>query len=131
MTDNSRTKRRTKRPVFWLILMFVPFVILGTLEILLPIFNYEAKDKLVKEDWVNGRLVYALNPNVTDRYFSRADFRPVPLSTEYFPRDKPSDTYRILCLGSLDGLWISLSAKLNFLSFSRRPSRDFNPFKDY
>lgn len=112
------SKHAKKQPIFYVIAICLPFFLLLFLEICLRAFNFKPQAPLFVE--VNNIPGYLQpNPNVIHRFFPSPDMAPsVSPDTQYFLKDKPDDSLRIVVQGGSTaagfpyGRWGSLSGML-------------------
>lgn len=90
--------RGTKRRIFTLVTISIPFLAIILLEVGLRLMHYGPDLSLLSRVEINGRPYYTMNPGVKLRYFSHVAFSP-STSPDFFSLPKPSRTYRIFCLG--------------------------------
>ena len=87
-----------KERLFKFGLIMVPIVFFALLEVVLQILNYGGNRNLFLEKTINGKPYYAINPEVTRRYFHTIPIR-ASVSQDVFEKEKPVGTYRIFCFG--------------------------------
>lgn len=95
MQNSARQQPVVKK----ILLILSPVLFLALAEIVLRIVNYGGARTLVIERAIDGRKVYALNGNVTRRYFTHKGLAPAVYTEQTFERKKSDKTYRIFCLG--------------------------------
>ena len=105
ITDSEQLNRpdyslsKSKKILFRIILVLLPFLILSFIETGLQIFNYGGNLDLFVLERKGKVTEYVLNKDFTKRYFFQKGLQtPVPLSQTFSAR-KDSSTYRIFCLG--------------------------------
>ncbi len=110
---------RSKRTLFYLITLVIPFILLALLEGILRVSGYGNSYPLFVD--AKGIPGY-LQPNleVIHRYFARPELAPnVSIDTVYFKKDKPADTFRVVVQGGSSaagfpyGRWGGLAGMLN------------------
>jgi tetratricopeptide (TPR) repeat protein len=89
----------TKRFAFFLIMLIIPILLLGGIEIALRVLRYGSNVDLVVMKQVNGRTVYAINRSVARRYFPNSGTVIPEPADDSFEIQKSSRTKRIFCLG--------------------------------
>lgn len=90
--------RNPKEIAFRIGLLSVPVLFFLALELVLRGIGYGGNRDLFLERTINGRAYFAINPDVTDRYFSVLPVK-ASLSQDVFEVRKAADTYRVFCLG--------------------------------
>ncbi|MDO6719318.1 hypothetical protein Q4575_07905 [Psychrosphaera sp. 1_MG-2023] len=90
---------RTTRPVFYLIAIIIPFVLLGLAEVGLRTFGFGKTVPLFVESAdMPGYL--QTNPNIIQRYFANPNAAPnVSPDTVFFQKNKAETTFRIVVQG--------------------------------
>ncbi len=114
---------------FWVITICLPIIIIGLLELVLALLDYNEKDRLIQEGKVNGHDILTLNPKVTRRYFSQKDIKPAVRTSEYFFKEKSPDTYRIFCLGGSTVLGFPYPSNCTFSHFLKERLNNLLPLK--
>ncbi|MBN1480861.1 tetratricopeptide repeat protein [candidate division KSB1 bacterium] len=90
----------TKKIIFTIILLGLPFIFFLSLEGALRLFHYGGNLDLFVRQTTGEETEFVLNENFTRRYFFQKGIKtPVPLS-QRFPADTDSTTWRIFCLGA-------------------------------
>lgn len=79
-------------------MLLLPFLFFAVVEAVLRVVDYGGDLSLFRETVVNGKPYYAINPDVTKRYFRSIQVRAMT-SNELFEKEKSPNTYRIFCLG--------------------------------
>ena len=117
----------TKRFVFWLLAVSLPFLVIAAVELLLRAVNVGAEQQRVFVTVPGQENYLAFNPEYPKRYFP--GFSPA-VSFDPFLKTKPEDTFRIFVLGgssaagfpyqAYDGFPRRMAARLESSSISRR-----------
>ena len=101
MTTNNNDKNSPLRPrkIFYVILLFLPFILLGLTEVSLRVAGYGHSYPLfIEAEALSGYL--QPNPNLIKRYFHKPELAPdVSPDTLLFRRQKPQDSFRIVIQG--------------------------------
>ncbi len=82
----------------WVLTLAFPFLLLGSVELILRLVNYGPDISLFTTEVIGGRAYYIMNPDVKARYFTQVEFTPTT-SADYFPVRKQKGSFRIFCLG--------------------------------
>ncbi len=90
----------SKKSVFRLVLILIPFIIFLILELTLRAFGYADDLKFVSEIERNGKEYYTINQLVGKRYFNKDRMYYRKGSHDYFEVNKSPQTIRIFCLGA-------------------------------
>jgi len=90
---------RAKRIVFWIATLMLPVAILVAAELLLRATDTCAPEPLFTEVPGSQGALLKFNPWATRLYFDSTQCALPNLTPELFARDKPDNTFRILCLG--------------------------------
>ncbi|MDZ7289182.1 MAG: tetratricopeptide repeat protein [candidate division KSB1 bacterium] len=122
---------KPKQLVFKILLIFSPLVILLLAEGVLRLFNYGGDRSLVVEEIVGGRQVYALNANVTRRYFTQKDLQPAVYTEQTFAKEKSPKTYRIFCLGESTTYGFPYPPNINFPVFLKQRLQTLFPDRHF
>ena len=88
----------TRETTFRFLAILVPIAFFVILEGVLRVVNYGGEQALFREITVNGQQCYAVNPEVTRRYFRTFQVRAM-VSNDFFARNKGANTWRVFCLG--------------------------------
>lgn len=100
MSSSDKLLSKSKRILFYLLMILTPLLVLAIIEIGLRLFNYGGNLDLFSLNKQGQIEEYVLNKNFTNRYFfHKGIITPVPLS-QTFSVKKSSSTYRIFCLGA-------------------------------
>ncbi|GAB2996495.1 SGNH/GDSL hydrolase family protein [Psychrosphaera aestuarii] len=96
---NSNKAVKSTKPLFYLIAILIPIVVLVGLESLLRVLNYgEKQAAFIPVPQLSGYL--QPNPRLIERYFSVPELAPkVSPDTVYFKAQKAKDTFRIVIQG--------------------------------
>lgn len=89
----------SKRPIFYIIAVILPFALLLVAELLLRAAGFAQDIPLfIESEELSG---YSQpNPNLIHRYFAAPEFAPnVSPDTVFFKTEKPNDTFRIVIQG--------------------------------
>lgn len=96
--QKPKSLSRSKRIVFWLILLSIPVLIPVSAELYLRHIEFGGNLDLVIRKDIGGKVVNIFNPEVTRRYFHDLDSPPTP-NERYFSKIKAPGTKRVICLG--------------------------------
>jgi tetratricopeptide (TPR) repeat protein len=116
LLQNPKPKPRA----FKIILLLSPLLILLFAEGVLRLFDYGGNRSLVVEKTVGGKQVYALNANVTRRYFTPKGLQPAVYAEQTFAKEKSPKTYRIFCLGESATHGLPYPPNINFPVFLKQ-----------
>ncbi len=89
---------RLSRKTAWTITLLFPILLFLSIEGLLRLLRFGPDLSLFVPLEINGKTYEVMNPEVSMRYFSKVDFRPAT-SLDVLEMPKPSNTFRIFCLG--------------------------------
>ena len=91
---------RSKKIIFYFIIILIPIAFFVILELALRIFNYGENLNLVQTIEKNAAKYYQLNKNVAQRYFTKISKNLIPqLYPQTFEFKKSPQTFRIFLLG--------------------------------
>lgn len=119
---NSSRLTKSKKRVFWIILIMIPIFILVSTEALLHLFNYGDDTKLFVSTPNEESPYYGINTKVAKRYFYSSSFVPTPRK-DLFLKEKPKNGYRIFVLGGSTAAGYPYG---NNITFSRILNRRLN-----
>ncbi|MGH7596507.1 MAG: tetratricopeptide repeat protein [bacterium] len=122
---------KNKKFTFRILLAFSPILLLLAAEGVLRLFNYGGDRSLVVERTVSGKNVYALNENVTQRYFAQKDIAPAVYAEQTFVKEKPDKTYRIFCLGESTTQGFPYPPNINFPVFLEQRLQTLFPDRQF
>jgi tetratricopeptide (TPR) repeat protein len=88
-----------RRPLFSLVLLLAPLLILAAVEGSLRLFSYGGERDLVLTTTLRNREFYTLNRAIGKRYFNQPGVAIPEPPDLLFPKHKPPHTKRIFCLG--------------------------------
>lgn len=118
---------RQRKTLFTIIAILLPFLILGLLEIILRIAGAYAPTPLFLEKGLDMQV----NPRVATRYLNPQEITIPTLYPETFRKEKPSNTFRVFCLGGSTTAGFPFDAQvpfpqqLRYLLTSAYPERQF------
>ena len=90
----------SKKSIFRIILVLIPFIIFLILELALRTFGYADDLRFVSSIERNGKEYYTINQLVGKRYFNKDRMYYRKGSHDYFEVNKSPQTIRIFCLGA-------------------------------
>ena len=90
---------RSKRIAFSLLMVLLPFALLGSLELILRAVEYDGNLDLVVKKKAGHKDWYAINRVVARRYFAHAGTVVPEPAEDLFSLQKTAKTKRIFCLG--------------------------------
>ncbi len=90
----------SKKSIFGIVLVLIPFIIFLILELALRAFGYADDLKFVSSIERNGKEYYTINQLVGKRYFNKDRMYYRKGSHDYFEVNKSPQTIRIFCLGA-------------------------------
>lgn len=122
---------KNKNLAFKILLVVSPILLLLAAEGVLRLFNYGGDRSLVIERTVGGKEVYALNRNVTRRYFTQEDLKPAVYTEQTFAKVKPDKTYRIFCLGESTTYGFPYPPNINFPVFLKQRLQTLFPDRQF
>jgi tetratricopeptide (TPR) repeat protein len=108
-----------KRLVFSLIMIALPFLLLGLMEMGLRLIDYGPNLSLFTVREVHGQTYYLLNHQVKSRYFPGIQFTRTA-ARDYFRVPKPQGTFRIFVLGGSTAAGYPYGSNASFASFLRQ-----------
>ena len=109
---------RSKKIIFYFIIILIPIAFFVILELALRIFNYGENLNLVQTIEKNAVKYYQLNKNVAQRYFTKISKNLIPqLYPQTFEFKKSPQTFRIFLLGgsTMAGFPYELNVWINSL----------------
>ncbi len=118
---------RKRKTLFTFIAILLPFLILGLVEIILRIAGAYAPTPLFLEKGLNMQI----NTQVATRYLNPQEITIPTLYPETFRKEKPSNTFRVFCLGGSTTAGFPFDAQvpfpqqLRFLLTNAYPERQF------
>lgn len=89
----------SKKNIFGIILVLIPFALFLVLELALRAFGYADDLRLVAEIERNGKQYYTINQLVGKRYFNKDRLYFRKGSHDYFEINKSPNTVRVFCFG--------------------------------
>src|SRR5574338_761440 len=89
----------SKKNIFGIILVLIPFALFLVLELALRAFGYADDIRLVDEIERNGKQYYTINQLVGKRYFNKDRLYFRKGSHDYFEINKSPNTVRVFCFG--------------------------------
>lgn len=89
----------SKKKLFRIVLVLIPFGLFFILEIILRITGYEDELDFVSKIERNGKEYYTINQLVGKRYFGKDRFYYRKGSHDYFEVNKSPNTIRVFCFG--------------------------------
>jgi lysophospholipase L1-like esterase/thioredoxin-like negative regulator of GroEL len=104
-----------KKTTFKIVLFFIPFILILSIELFLRLFHYEGKYDLFIPASAPYTQYKKINPDVARRYFFRQSTLPRP-ANDIFLANKPDSCYRIFVLGGSTALGFPYG---NLVMFSR------------
>ncbi len=90
----------TKKYIFRIILVLIPFALFLFLELALRAFGYADDLKFISTIERNGRQYYTINQFVGKRYFNKERLYYRKGSHDYFEVNKSPSTIRVFCFGA-------------------------------
>jgi len=105
-----------RKRLFYILMIALPFLLIGVLELGLRIFNYGPDLSLFIKKEIHGTTYYVMNPMVRARYFADTKFTP-ETTADYFTVPKPQGTFRIFCLGGSTAAGFPYWRNASFASF--------------
>ena len=109
----------SKKRIFWITTISLPFLILILLELSLRIFNYGGNLDLFIDGPEGYENYSRCNPNVARRYFyTQTDVPTAPL--QLFLKKKPGNSYRIFVLGESSAAGFPYSNNASFPNILQR-----------
>lgn len=105
-----------KNRIFFVIMLVLPILIIGTLELGLRLIHYGPDLSLFVEKEIYGTTYKVMNPLVKARYFPKSALA-LETTTDYFKVPKPQGTFRIFCLGGSTVVGFPYWRNASFASF--------------
>jgi tetratricopeptide (TPR) repeat protein len=90
----------SKKNIFRIILVLIPFLIIILLELTLRLFGYQDDLNFISTVERNGQQYYTINQLVGKRYFDKDRLYYRKGSHDYFEINKSPNTLRVFCLGA-------------------------------
>jgi lysophospholipase L1-like esterase len=115
--------RNRKKVLFYTVVVILPYVLLGLLELALRVFSFGDDLRLFVPS--SDASYYGINQRVGKRFFSTFE-NTAPLS-DYFLKEKPSNGYRIFVLGESTVQGFPYDANLAFTRVLHRQLQDVFP----
>lgn len=115
--DKKVTELSFKKKLSFIIIMLsLPILIIGILELGLRLFNYGPDLSLFTKVDVYGTTYHVMNPHIKARYFPTSTVAE-EITTDYFQMPKPQNTFRIFCLGASTAAGFPYWRNASFISF--------------
>lgn len=121
---NSSSKRR----MFWIILVLIPFIVLSLAEVGLRIFHYGNTIPLFISIPDESSKFYGINLEIAKRYFTKLSDVPTPRK-DLFLKEKPGNGYRIFILGESTAAGFPYGNNITFSRILNRRLSDAFPEK--
>jgi lysophospholipase L1-like esterase len=116
----------SRRRLYILIMLLLPFLFFAVLELSLQIFNYGDYPKLFVSIPDENSPYYGINVSIGKRYFYWSSFSPTPRK-DLFLKEKPKNCYRIFVLGGSTTAGFPYGNNLTFARILNRRLADTFP----
>ena len=116
----------SRRRLYILIMLLLPFLFFAVLELSLQIFNYGDYPKLFVSIPDENSPYYGINVSIGKRYFYWSSFSPTPRK-DLFLKEKPKNCYRIFVLGGSTTAGFPYGNNLTFARILNRRLADAFP----
>jgi tetratricopeptide (TPR) repeat protein len=117
-----------RKRVYWVIIVLVPFFLLGIVEVGLRIFHYGEVIPLFMSIPDESSKYYGINLNIAKRYFTKLSDIPTPRK-DLFLKEKPNNGYRIFVLGESTAAGFPYGNNITFPRILNRRLSDAFPNK--
>lgn len=123
--------RRSRTWFFRSMMLSLPIVILGGIELILRIFSIFPQPPLYTKIWKQGRQVYQINQHIATRYFDPRQVTVPGALPETFAIKKSANTFRIFCLGGSTTAGFPFDCQVSFPQQLRYALRQAYPEREF
>lgn len=123
---SPKTISPSRKRLYILIMLLLPFLFFAVLELSLRIFNYGDYPKLFVSIPDENSPYYGINVSIGKRYFYWSSFSPTPRK-DLFLKEKPKNCYRIFVLGGSTTAGFPYGNSLTFARILNRRLADTFP----
>jgi tetratricopeptide (TPR) repeat protein len=120
--------KRSRKKIFLIITILLPFILLILLEFGLRIFNYGNNTALFMSIPDESSKFYGINLEVAKRFFNKLSDCPTPRK-DLFLKEKPKNGYRIFVLGESSAAGFPYGNNITFTRILNRRLSDAFPNK--